>query len=211
MLHLMLVRHGETEWNAQRRYQGQSDVPLSELGVRQAKLVAERLAGREIDAVYASDLKRAWETAQIIVEKNGLKIISEPRLRELKFGILEGLTFDEAQEQYPEMIAAWLSDFHQTPQGGETIDLFNARVISLLEDLKRQHNEQIVLLVAHGGPLSELLRVVLELSPQKRWYLELENASLSEVLISEDFVSLKRLNDTCHLAALKKAGSKAEP
>lgn len=203
MLHLMLVRHGETEWNAQRRYQGQSDVPLSELGVQQAKLVAERLAGHEIDAVYASDLKRAWETAQIIVEKNGLRVSSEPRLRELKFGILEGLTFDEAQEKYPEMIAAWLSDFHQTPQGGETIGLFNARVISLLEDLKRQHDEQTVLLVAHGGPLSELLRMVLELSPQKRWYLELENASLSEVLIAEDFVSLKRLNDTCHLAALK--------
>ena len=204
MLHLMLVRHGETEWNVQRRYQGQSDVPLSELGVRQAELVAERLVDQKIDAVFASDLKRAWETAQIIVAKNGLNILSEPRLRELKFGILEGLTFDEAQEQYPELIAAWLGDFHQTPQGGETIDLFNARVISLLEDLKREHDEQTVLLVAHGGPLSEILRIVLELSPQKRWYLELENASLSEVLIAEDFISLKRLNDTCHLATLVK-------
>ena len=204
MLHLMLVRHGETEWNVQRRYQGQSDVPLSELGVRQAELVAERLVDQKIDAVFASDLKRAWETAQIIVAKNGLSILSESRLRELKFGILEGLTFDEAQEQYPELIAAWLGDFHQTPQGGETIDLFNARVISLLEDLKREHDEQTVLLVAHGGPLSEILRVVLELSPQKRWYLELENASLSEVLIAEDFISLKRLNDTCHLATLVK-------
>jgi alpha-ribazole phosphatase len=204
MLHLMLVRHGETEWNAQRRYQGQSDVPLSELGVRQAKLVAERLAGHEIDAVYASDLKRARETAQIIVKKNGLNVSSEPRLRELKFGILEGLTFDEAQIQYPEMIAAWLSDFHQTPQGGETIEAFHERLVSLLDDLRREHDEQTVLLVAHGGPLSEILRIVLELSPEKRWYLELENASLSEVLISEDFVSLKRLNDTCHLAALVK-------
>ena len=201
MLHLILVRHGQTEWNAQRRYQGQSDVPLSELGRRQAELVAERLVGQEIDAVYASDLKRAWETAQIIVGKNGLSIISEPRLRELKFGILEGLTFDEAQAQYPEMIAAWLDDFHQPPEGGETIDLFNARVVSLLEDLKQKHDEQVILLVAHGGPLSEILRVILGLSREKRWYLEMENASLSEVLIAEDYVSLKRLNDTCHLAA----------
>ena len=76
MLHLMLVRHGETEWNAQRRYQGQSDTPLSELGVRQAKLVAERLAGREIDALYASDLMRAWETAQFIAKKSGLQVLS---------------------------------------------------------------------------------------------------------------------------------------
>jgi 2,3-bisphosphoglycerate-dependent phosphoglycerate mutase len=211
MLHLMLVRHGETEWNAQRRYQGQSDVPLSALGRRQAELVAEQLAGHEIDAVYASDLKRAWETARIIVAKIGQDIFSEPRLRELKFGILEGLTFDEAQAQYPEMIAAWLNDFHQPPKGGETIDLFNARVVSLLEDLKQKHEEQTVLLVAHGGPLSEILRVVLELSPQKRWYLELENASLSEVLIATDYISLKRLNDTCHLATLKRTDSKAEP
>jgi len=208
MLHLMLVRHGETQWNAQRRYQGQSDVPLSELGVRQAELVADWLAGYKIDAVYASDLRRAWETAQIIGKKSRLDILSEPRLRELKFGILEGLTFDEAQEQYPEIIAAWLDDFHQTPEGAETIDLFNARVISLLEDLKRKHDGQVVLLVAHGGSLSEILRVVLELSPQKRWYLELENASLSEVLIAEDFISLKRLNDTCHLATLRKVDSK---
>ena len=73
MLHLILVRHGETEWNAQRRNQGQSDVPLSEFGRRQAQRVAERLAGQKIDAVYASDLKRAWETAQFIAEKSSLR------------------------------------------------------------------------------------------------------------------------------------------
>ena len=202
MLHLMLVRHGETEWNAQRRYQGQSDVPLSGLGRRQAELVAERLAGHEIDAVYASDLKRAWETAQVITEKSSLEVISEPRLRELKFGVLEGLTFDEAQAQYPEMIAAWLKDFSQPPQGGETIELFNMRIVSLLDELKQKHDEQVVLLVGHGGSLSETMRVVLGLSREKRWYLEMENASLSEVLVAEDFVSLKRLNDTCHLAVM---------
>ena len=204
MLHLILVRHGETEWNAQHRYHGQTDVPLSELGQRQAECVAERLAGGKIDAVYASDLKRAWETAQIIVEKSGLQVMSEPRLRELKFGVLEGLTFDQAQEQYPEMINAWLENFNRPPEGGETIESFNARVVSLLNDLKIKHDEQTVLLVAHGGSLSEVLRVVLGLSREKRWYLEMENASLSEVLIAEDYVSLKRLNDTCHLATLVK-------
>jgi broad specificity phosphatase PhoE len=202
MLHLMLVRHGESEWNAQGRYQGQSDVPLSVLGRRQAELLAERLAGGKIDTVYASDLIRAWETAQIIAKRCSLTVQSEPRLRELKFGVLEGLTFDEAQAQYPEMIAAWLDDFNRPPEGAEMIDAFNARVVSLLDDLKQKHDEQVVLLVAHGGPLSEILRVVLGLSREKRWYLEMENASLSEVLIAEDFISLKRLNDTCHLAAL---------
>ena len=199
MLHLMLVRHGESEWNAQGRYQGQTDVPLSALGRRQAERVAERLAGEKIDTVYASDLSGAWETAQTIAEKSGLNVLSEPRLRELKFGVLEGLTFDEAQAQYPGMIAAWLEDYTQTPEGGEPIEAFHARIVSLLEELKQKHDGQVVLLVAHGGPLSEILRVVLGLSRERRWYLEMENTSLSEALIAEDFVSLKRLNDTCHL------------
>jgi len=203
MLHLILVRHGETKWNAQRRYQGQSDMPLSELGWRQAHRIAERLSDQKIDVIYASDLKRAWETASAIAEKKGLEILSDPRLRELKFGILEGLTFEEAEKQYPEMIAAWLDDFNNTPEGAETIDLFNARIISFLDDLKREHDEQVVLLVGHGGSLSEILRVVLELSPTKRWYLAMENASLSEVLIAEDYVALNRLNDACHLTDLK--------
>jgi len=203
MLHLMLVRHGETEWNVQRRYQGQSDVPLSELGRRQAKRIAERLAGQKIDAIYSSDLERAWETARVIAEEHGLDIFPEPRLRELKFGILEGLTFDEAQERFPEMINAWLEDFTNTPKDGEAIDLFNARIIALLDDLKKVHDEQTLLLVGHGGSLSEILRVVLGLSREKRWYLEMQNASLSEVSIAEDYVSLTRMNDTCHLAALK--------
>ena len=203
MLHLILVRHGETEWNAQRRYQGQSDVPLSKLGRRQAERIAARLAGEKIDFIYASDLKRAWETATPISKEVDLEILSEPRLRELKFGILEGLTFDEAEAQYPEMIAAWMDDFNNTPKGAETIDLFNARIVSFLDDLKREHDEQVVLLVGHGGSLSEILRVVLGLSPERRWYIEMENASLSEVLIADDYVALKRLNDTCHLADLE--------
>jgi broad specificity phosphatase PhoE len=202
MLHLILVRHGETEWNLQRRYQGQSNVPLSAFGRQQAERMAERLARQKIDAVYASDLERARETATIIAAKHGLTVYTEPRLRELKFGVLEGLTFDEAQIQYPGMIEAWLADFNHPPQDAETIDMFHARMSSLLEDLKRKHDEQILLLVGHGGSLSEILRVILGLSREKRWYLEMENASLSEVLIAEDYVSLKKLNDTGHLTAL---------
>lgn len=203
MLHLILVRHGETEWNVQRRFQGQADVPLSELGKRQAELVAERFAGKPIDAIYASDLKRAWETASLIAKKIGLEVLSEPRLRELKFGILEGLTFEEAEKQHPEVIAAWLEDFNNIPQGAETIDQFNTRIVSLLDELKSEHDEQVVLLVGHGGSLSEILRVVLGLSREKRWYLEMDNTGLSEVSIAEDYISLKRINDTCHLAFLE--------
>ncbi|SRR6266498_1438803 len=203
MLHLLLVRHGETEWNAQRRYQGYSDVPLSDLGRQQAECIAERLVSQKIDAVYASDLQRALETATIIARKHGLQVFSEPRLRELKFGVLEGLTFDEAQTQYPEMIAAWLKDFNQAPQGAETIDMMHMRLVSLLDELKQKHDEQTLLLVSHGGSLSEILRVALDLSCEKRCYFEMQHTSLSEILIAEEYTSVKSLNDTSHLATLR--------
>ncbi len=199
MLHLILVRHGETEWNAQRRYQGQTDIPLSALGKRQAELAAERLVGRKIDAVYASDLKRAWETATAIAEKSGLSITPEPRLREMNFGLLEGMTFEEGQAKYPEMIAAWLEDYNQPPKGGERFDEFTARIVSLLDELKGKHDGEIILLVAHGGPLGELLRLVLDLPPKGRRYFKIENTSLSEVQIYDGHIALRKLNDTCHL------------
>lgn len=203
MLHLILVRHGQTEWNAQGRYQGQSNVPLSAVGRRQAECAAERLANQKIDAVYTSDLDRAWDTAKVIAEKHKLEVFSEPRLRELRFGVLEGLTFDEAQLQYPHMITAWLKDFNQPPQGAETVDLFRQRIICLLDELKQKHEEQTLLLVGHGGSLSEILRVALGLSREKRCYFEMEHSSISEVVIAEEYISLMRLNETGHLASLK--------
>jgi broad specificity phosphatase PhoE len=202
VLHLILVRHGETEWNVQRRYQGQTDVPLSAVGRRQAELLAEGIAGQKVNRIYSSDLERSMQTANAISEKTSLSVILESRLREMNFGVLEGLTFDEGQAKYPEMIAAWLEDYNQPPQGGEKLDEFTARIVSLLDDLKQNHNNEVVLLVAHGGSLGELLRLALGLSPEGRQYFEMENASLSEIILYEEHVSLRKLNDTCHLKVL---------
>jgi alpha-ribazole phosphatase len=204
MLHLLLVRHGETEWNKQRRYQGQADIPLSSLGMQQAALVAERLAKEEIDAIYASDLKRAWQTAMLIAEQKSLSLYPEPRLREMNFGVLEGLTWDEAEKKYPKMLKAWLKDYNQPPEGGEAMDVFSARVLSLRDDLLKKHNDQKILLVAHGGSLSELLRLTIDVPPERRWAFSMDNASISELLLGDDdYPLLKQLNDTCHLKSLK--------
>jgi len=203
MLHLILARHGETEWNAQRRYQGQTDTALSAFGRRQAEWLAGWLAKQKIDIAYASDLKRAWETAGIIAEKVNINVLPEPRLREMRFGIIEGLTFDEAQAQYPEMITAWLEDYNKPPTGGETLDEFTKRVASLFTDLQRKHNDETVLLVGHGGPLKELLRLALGLPSRGHWYFELDTASVSVLLVDGDQAVLKRLNDTCHQAAVE--------
>ena len=200
MLSLLLVRHGVTDWNAQRIYQGQTDVPLSDQGRKQAEQLAKRLVGQNIDAVYASDLIRAGETANIIGEKIGAEIIPEPRLREMSFGILEGLTFTEAQMRYPDVVNAWLEDYNSPPPNGETMDSFSARVSSFLDDLQKIHKDQTILLVAHGGSLNELVRLLLEVPVERRWSFAMDNASLSEMILVDDgYPLLKRLNDICHL------------
>ena len=117
--------------------------------------------------------------------------------------MLEGLTFDEAQTQYPEMITAWLKDFNQAPHGAETIDMLHTRLVSLLNELKHKHDEQTLLLVGHGGSLSGILHVALGPSGEKRWYFEMQHTSLSEILIAEEYVSIKSLNDTSHLTFLR--------
>lgn len=199
MLHLILVRHGETGWNLERRYQGQTDVPLSDVGRRQAALVAPRLAGRAIDAAYASDLQRAWDTASIIGQALGITATPEPRLREIKFGAIEGLTFDEAEALYPAMLIHWLEGGDGAPPGGETYQAFSARVQALLDGLKQVHRDQTVLLVAHGGPIRQMIRLALGLPPAGQWYFKVENASISELSLYGEQPMLLRLNDTAHL------------
>lgn len=203
MLRLFLVRHGETDWNVTRRYQGQTDIELNEAGRLQAQLLALRLADQTFDAIYASDLKRAWETAQIIAEQTGTGVQSEPRLRELRFGLIEGLTWAEAQEKHPEVIAHWLEDRENPPPDGEKASAFTARISALMADLRARHDDQTVLLVAHGGPLAELIRQALGMPPEGRWAFEIGNTSVSELHVyGEDghrFARLSRLNDMTHL------------
>ncbi|MBI4759502.1 MAG: histidine phosphatase family protein, partial [Chloroflexi bacterium] len=100
-MRLLLVRHGETDWNAEERYQGTTDVPLSAQGRAQAQALTSRMAGEVLDAIYASDLQRAWQTAEVIAAPHGLPVRPEPRLREIDFGAWEGLTFDEIRQRRP--------------------------------------------------------------------------------------------------------------
>jgi broad specificity phosphatase PhoE len=192
MLHLILIRHGQTDWNVERRYQGQTDIPLNDAGREQAGRLAKRLAERTVDALYASDLKRAWETAEIVGRALGIEPAAEKRLRELGFGVIEGLTFEQAEVRYPREMQAWVTERKPLPEA-ELPDTFCERVQSLLNDLKRQHNEQTVVLVGHGGPLRELLRLAFGL------HFGIENVSLTELLVYDDHIRLLLMNDTCHL------------
>jgi len=203
-MRLILVRHGETAWNADGRHQGQTDVPLSAVGRRQAAALARRLASEEIDAIYASDLRRARETAAAVGASHRLPVRDEPRLREMCFGAWEGLTYDQIQERYPRARTAWEADpLGTSPPGGETLAELAGRVESALADIVRAHKDEdgdgTVLVVAHGGPLRVLLGLALGLSPQPHWRFRLDNASLSELYLYPEGAVLACLNDTGHL------------
>jgi broad specificity phosphatase PhoE len=142
---LLLVRHGETDWNAQGRLQGHTDRPLNDYGRQQAKALAHRLAGEGADAIYTSDLLRAKETAEIVGERLGLTVVVDPDLREKDWGTWEGLTGDER-------VAV---EFE-----GETTEAHRDRVMGAVRRIVARHPEQQVVVVTHGGSLRRIQAAV---------------------------------------------------
>ncbi len=200
MVRLLLVRHGVTTWNAQHRYQGHTDVPLSEVGVQQAVALAERLSAEKIHSLYSSDLDRAQTTARVIAQHHNLPVRVEPRLRDIHFGAWEGLSYQQIQDRYAEEYAAWKADpMVVAPPGGETLAQVAERVRVVLDQVASRHPNETVLITAHGGVLQVLLCLVLGLEPRGRWQFRLDNTSLSEVLLYGEGGVLTKLNDTVHL------------
>ena len=151
MTELLLTRHGETDWNAARRWQGHSDTPLNDEGRRQARARADTLD--DVDVVYSSDLARARETAEIVAERLALPIRLDGRLRERGFGAWEGLTVDEIELRFPDAHGRWRAGEGFGADDAEPFDGFAARVHAFLEDVLRAHPDETVLVVAHGGTI----------------------------------------------------------
>jgi broad specificity phosphatase PhoE len=149
---LILVRHGETEWNRERRYQGHADPPLNDAGREQARELARRLADMPLDVAYTSDLRRAAETARIVLEGRGVPLVEDPGLREIDVGSWSGLTRDEIEERFP----------GDTEHDGETRDEHLGRVLAAVEEIAGRHPGQRVLIVSHGGSIRTLRRHALQ-------------------------------------------------
>lgn len=201
---LLIVRHGQTDWNTNGRFQGQTDIPLNATGHQQAHSLARRLAAEPLAAIYASDLQRTWLTAKSIHQALPLNgccpLISEPRLREMSFGEWEGLTYDEIQARQPQLLQRWETDLeHTCPPGGETLLELVGRVQAVYQTILITHPDTTVLLVAHGGPLQILITSLLEMPPGRFWQIHLSNASLSEVSVFPEGAILNLLNSTDHL------------
>lgn len=216
MTRLLLARHGQTARNAAGRYQGQTDIPLNETGRRQAQALAQRLASEAIDAIYASDLQRAQATAELAAAPHGLRVQTEPRLREITFGAWEGLTYEEIKERDPERLTAWYDDpLHTSPPDGETLSQVAERVEAALEEIVQAHPDETVLIVAHGGTLRLTICLALGVSPGSYWRFDIDVASLSELNVYENVyeegATLNALNDTTHLASLSAEEGQERP
>jgi broad specificity phosphatase PhoE len=194
MTRLLLARHGETDWNREGRFQGQIDIPLNATGCAQAQAVAERLADHAFDAIYASDLQRTYETATIIAGERFL-VYAEPRLREMGYGVFQGLTFAEMVAQYPEVYTAWQPARLQIPPGGESLAEFAARVRAFIDDVVAGYPNQSVLVVSHGEVLQLLVCLVLGLPVAQYWRVDLvDNGALLELDLAESDQSSLLMN-----------------
>jgi probable phosphoglycerate mutase len=198
-----LVRHGETEWNAENRFCGRTDVPLSEAGRRQAKSLAERLKPIPFEALYSSPLARALETACLISESSGLEPILDERLVELDYGQWEGRTLAEIMKNHPEAFQAWDANPAQVaPPGGESGLEAQQRVVSFLVSLVARHPQGHVLVVLHKTVCRLAICHALGMPPSEyRRRLIVDNAALSIIRARPYDWQLITFNDTSHLSA----------
>ena len=203
-MRLIVVRHGETFYNAQRRLTGQSDVPLTPLGERQAAALGDCLATEHVDVVVTSDLERARVTARSIAGNHGLDLQEDIDLRELAFGEWEGYTYDEVLARDANRASLWRADpCVYAPPGGETVAQLRDRCARALKRWQTLYPEASVLWVTHGGLIGVLLCHVLGIDLKRRWQFRHDNASISEMLFRGEHVTIVRLNETAHIRALQ--------
>lgn len=200
MTTLILIRHGETLWNTERRMQGQLDSPLTERGVWQACRLGERLAAMEFSTLYSSDLPRARLTAQRIADLSGHDIVADARLRERHFGLFEGLTRAEMEARDPQVYARFMSrDPQYAVPGGESPAGFFARCRAALEDLAARHRGETIAVVTHGLVLDCAYRAATGLALEAQRPVPLVNASLNWFVCDNGAWRAERWGDADHL------------
>jgi alpha-ribazole phosphatase len=202
MTELILVRHGQTAWNAAEVFRGRSDVDLDETGLKQAELLADYLRERKIEAVYSSPLKRALKTARAIAAKHNLKVITTEGLNDLKFGEWEGLSVAEVQEKYATLYKEWVEKPHliEIP-GGEGLDDVRQRVLAFVNDLVTRHKGTVVL-VSHRVVHKVLTLALLGVDNSHFWNIKLDTAAMSTFIYEDKHWVLTEHNNTCYLRPL---------
>jgi 2,3-bisphosphoglycerate-dependent phosphoglycerate mutase len=197
---VILVRHGQTDWNRDRRFQGHIDIGLNERGRTEAQQLALRLARAPISAIYSSDLARARDTAQPSAQLLGKVVQQTRRLRERSFGIFEGLTISEIQRAYPNEYQRWAErDPHYAIPGGSSLVEDRLRVLSVLHDLAEDHSGQTILIVTHGGALDLVYRAATGQPLNGVRTCEIPNAAINELRVDDHAIHIVGWADTTHL------------
>ena len=205
MSRFILVRHGESVWNMERRIQGSQDPELSPRGRRQTDLLVAHLdahLSEAVAAIYSSPLRRAAQTAEQIAATYDLPVIHEPDLREMSLGKWEGMTVAEIQAATPGRYEQWLEDPLTFPApGGEDLRAFERRVVGALHRMQEAHPGADLVVVSHGGVIKTLLCFALGLDVRSLFRLKQDNTAVSQIELDGRVRRVLLLNDTCHLNA----------
>ena len=206
---ILAIRHGETAWNVDTRIQGQIDIPLNDHGCWQAQQLAKALVDEDIDAIYASDLSRAFDTAQAVASTKQIPIEAHPQLRERHFGDFQGHTWEDIQKQWPEDAEQWRVRHPEwTPKGGgESLVMLHARIAALVHDMASPHTGQQVLWVTHGGVLDILYRMATRQDLQAARTWGLRNTAINRLLWTPEGLQIVGWADESHLDAAKDESS----
>jgi broad specificity phosphatase PhoE len=178
-----IIRHGETDWNIDGRYQGQADPPLNARGVQQAKMLAEQLMNKGLEIVVTSPLERAKQTAVILSQVMNVQIMEEPRLMEIHQGDWQTRLRSEIESLYPDLFAEWETNpWHVTPPGGEPLSTVQARVYAALDDLGREYPEAKIGIVTHRIPIVMIKMRYQSLDPDIVRTIHLPNTYWEEII-----------------------------
>jgi len=198
---LILVRHGQTDWNVHERFRGRFDVPLNQTGIRQAELTARRIkAAWKPLAIYSSPLLRATRTAQSIAEALSLDVVALPELIDMSFGQWEGLSPDQVRDRWPDLLAEWYTSPHTVLiPGGESLHHVRRRCEQTLATLSGAHPDQTVVAVAHTDFNRTMLLAVLGLGNDRLWHVKQDNCAINIIEIGNRDYTLVSMNETSHL------------
>ncbi len=200
MIRLILVRHGQTEWNATGRFQGQTNVALSEAGRQQAKCLADNYPAPDLDMIYTSDLDRAKETAECVGTKLGVPVIKEEKFRELSFGEWEGLTYKEISTRWPEEANHLFTAPDQLKiPGGESFRKLQERALRKIKELTAKHDNKTIGIFAHGAINKTILAGLMHIPIHYLWSIRQDNTAVNILRIDDGYVTIELINSTAHL------------
>jgi len=201
--HLYIIRHGETDWNRLRRIQGHLDSQLNERGIAQAQALAEHLPDLTYQALYSSDLRRAVHTAEFLAQRTGLDIQTKTCLRERDLGVLQGIIKEEANAQQLEILEKYITDVNYVIPQGESSRQFMQRCVDCMTELAKQHSNEHILVVTHGGVLGNMLKHTVGIPIQQARHFRALNTSFNWFVYDAGDWTLHTWGDVQHLYSVK--------